>query len=335
MRADYAYYVKELGLKLVDPKDFTLKREAFKHGFRYRRTDGKALSERDKERILGLVIPPAWTDVRCCGKPNGHIQAVGQDALGRRQYIYHPKCETVRDSIKAHRLLVFGKALARIRKRIRRDMRDKEGSKRAVAALAVRLIDLNAFRAGHEKYARDGGRGIASLRRSDLKFNGNCADFKFDGKSKKKHEITISDRSVVKRLRGLTCRGRLFQYKDKRGCHKLRAGQLNEYLRDVSGAKISAKDFRTFHGSALALAYLAGVEAHSESARKRAVAAAMRQVSAFLRNTPAVARSSYVHPLVVESFEAGILDRSLLRAPYRKGLNDSETGLMRLLEDAQ
>jgi len=332
--ADYAHHVKELGLKLVDPNDFPLKREVFRQGFRYRRIDGKSLSEKDKARIIRLVIPPAWTDVRCCSKANGHIQAVGQDALGRRQYIYHEKCDAVRDSIKAQRLLAFGKALPRIRKRIRKDMRGKAGSRLPLAALAVKLIDLNAFRAGHEKYAKDGGRGIASLKRSDLKIEGNAAHFRFDGKSKKKHEITIKDASVVKRLSGLKRPGRLFQYRDKRRWHKLNAGQVNQYLREVSGTKISAKDFRTFHGSAIALAFLAGTEVHSDTARKRAVAAAMRHVSLFLRNTPAVTRSSYVHPLVVESFNAGALDRSLLRSPFRKGLSGPETGLMRLLEAA-
>ncbi len=335
MKPDHQYYASELGLKLVDPEEFALKRDLHKGTFRYVRTNGRPISRKDEERIIGLVIPPAWTEVICCDDADGHIQAVGKDALGRRQYIYHPEWEQVRNSMKTHRLLTFGKALPRIRKRILNDMRREPISSRPLAALAIKLIDQKVFRAGHEKYAKDGGRGIASLKSSDLKINGNIASFIFDGKSKKKNEIIIKDRSAVKRLRTLKRRGRLFQYKDDRRWRNLHADKLNEYLREISGSKVSAKDFRTFHGSARALAFLAEIDAHSEAARKRAIAAAMRNVAEFLRNTPAVTRSSYVHPLVIDCFNAGELSKSLLRAPYRKGLNGPETGLMRLLEAAQ
>ena len=215
MQPDYADYAKELGLELVDPETFTLKREPYRGKFRYIRTNGRPISHKHIERLVALVIPPAWTEVLCCDSENGHIQAVGKDDLGRRQYIYHPKWELVRNSIKAHRLLAFGKALPRIRKRILRDMQRPPTSSRPLAALAVKLIDQKAFRAGHEKYAKDGGRGIASLRTSDLRINGNVANFVFAGKSKKKHEITIKDQSAVKRLKTLKRRGRLFQYKSR------------------------------------------------------------------------------------------------------------------------
>jgi DNA topoisomerase-1 len=334
MQPDYAYYAEKLGLKLVDPETFTLMREASKDTFNYIRTNGRHVSQAHIKRLVDLVIPPAWTDVYCCDDRDGHIQAVGLDALGRRQYIYHPKWEEVRNSIKTHRLLAFGKALPRIRKRIIRDMRRPPTSSRPLAALALKLIDQKAFRAGHEKYAKDGGRGIASLKNSDLKINGNIANFVFAGKSKKKNQIAISDRAAVCRLKALKRRGRLFQYKDKQRWRSLHAGELNQYLQEISGSKVSAKDFRTFHGSARALEFLAQIDANTDSARKRALAAAMRNVSEFLRNTPAVTRSSYVHPLVTDCFNAGQLDSSLMRAPHRKGLTGPETGLMRLLEQA-
>jgi DNA topoisomerase I len=334
MQPDYAYYAGILGLKLVDPETFTLKREPLGDTFHYVRTNGRPVSKKHIERITALVIPPAWTEVCCCDECDGHIQAVGLDTLGRRQYIYHPKWEDVRNSIKTHRLLAFGKALPRIRKRILRDMQRPPTSSRPLVALAVKLIDQKAFRAGHEKYAKDGGRGIASLKNSDLKINGNIANFVFAGKSKKKNEIAISDRAAVRRLKALKRRGRLFQYKDKQCWRSLHAGELNQYLQEISGSKVSAKDFRTFHGSARALEFLARNDANTDSARKRALAAAMRNVSEFLRNTPAVTRSSYVHPLVTECFNAGQLNSSLLRAPHRKGLTGPETGLMRLLEQA-
>ncbi|MBZ9654596.1 DNA topoisomerase IB [Phyllobacterium lublinensis] len=334
MPQDYADYAKELGLELVDPETFTLKRVPHRDGFQYVHTNGRPASRPNTERLLALVIPPAWTSVLCCDSDNGHIQVVGLDDLGRRQYIYHPKWELVRNSIKAHRLLAFGRALPLIRKRILRDMRHAPTSSRPLAALAVKLIDKEAFRAGHEKYAKDGGRGIASLRSTDLKIDGNVANFVFAGKSKKKHEIAIKDQSAVKRLKMLKRRGRLFQYKIDRGWRSLHAGELNSYLREISGSKVSAKDFRTFHGSARALEFLARVDATTDTARKRAIAAAMRNVSEYLRNTPAVTRSSYVHPLITDCFSAGQLDTSLLRGPCRKGLSSAETGLMRLLERA-
>ncbi|TDQ25319.1 DNA topoisomerase IB [Phyllobacterium brassicacearum] len=334
MQPDYADYAKELGLELVDPETFSLKREPYKGRFRYIRTNGRPISHKHIERLVSLVIPPAWTEVFCCDSENGHIQAVGKDDLGRRQYIYHPSWESVRNSIKAHRLLAFGKALPGIRKRILHDMRRAPTSSRPLAALAIKLIDQKAFRAGHEKYAKDGGRGIASLRTGDLRINGNVANFVFAGKSKKKQEITIKDQVAVKRLKALKRRGRLFQYKFERRWRTLRASELNNYLREISGSKVSAKDFRTFHGSARALEFLAQVDATTDAAKKRAIAAAMRNVSEFLRNTPAVTRSSYVHPLITDCFNAGELDTSLLRAPLRKGLSGAETGLMRLLERA-
>lgn len=334
MQPDYADYARELGLELVDPEAFAVKREPYCGRFRYIRANGRPVSRQHAERMASLVIPPAWTEVFCCDSESGHIQAIGKDDLGRRQYIYHPKWESVRNSMKTHRLLAFGKALPRIRKRILRDMQRPPTSSRPLAALAVKLIDQKAFRAGHEKYAKDGGRGIASLKSSDLKISGNVANFIFAGKSKKMNEITIKDRSAVKRLKALKRRGRLFQYKTDRRWRSLHAGELNNYLREIAGSKVSAKDFRTFHGSARALEFLTGIEAKTDTARKRAIAAAMRNVAEFLRNTPAVTRSSYVHPLVTDCFKAGELDRSLLRAPYRKGLSGAETGLMRLLERA-
>ncbi|MEP7452254.1 DNA topoisomerase IB [Phyllobacterium sp. SB3] len=334
MQLDHAHYAKKLGLKLVDPESFTLKRETTKTGVRYIRVDGRPAAKKNIERIAALVIPPAWTSVLCSDDDCGHIQAVGYDDLGRRQYIYHPNWEAVRNSMKTHRLLAFGKALPRIRKRIARDIQRPPTSSKPLAALAVKLIDKKAFRAGHEQYAKDGGRGIATLKSSDLKINGNVANFVFAGKSKKKNEISITDRSAVTRLKALKRRGRLFQYKDKRRWRSLHAQELNDYLREVSGSKVSAKDFRTFHGSARALAFLAEVNAETDAQKKRAIVAAMRDVSNFLRNTPAVTRSSYVHPVVTDSFFAGELDRSLLRAPHRKGLTGPETGLMRLLEKA-
>jgi DNA topoisomerase-1 len=331
MQPEYRKTATALGLKIADPDTFGISRHISPKGTTYVKRNGQAVSASLKERLDALVIPPAWTSVRCCNEQSGHIQAVGEDALGRRQYIYHAKWSDVREQIKTKRLLAFGKALPRIRKRTSRAMTQKN-AKTSITALAVKLIDKKAFRAGHEKYARDGGRGIASLKKSDLKIEGNVAHFVFAGKSRKRNEVTVHDRGIIKGLQAFSRRGRLFQYQTAQGWHALRATELNDYLREISGSKVSAKDFRTFHGSARALAFLAQTEATTEAAKKRAVAKAMRDVSAFLRNTPAVTRSSYVHPFVTEAFNRDELGPSLMRPPFRKGLNGAETALMRLLE---
>lgn len=331
MQQEYRDAARALGLKIVDPDTFGICRQSSSKETRYVQSDGRAVSAKLKKRFDALVIPPAWTTVQCCDDENGHIQAVGQDELGRRQYIYHHKWSHVRDAIKTLRLLAFGKALPHIRKRTSRAIAHKD-PKKSITALAIKLIDRKAFRAGHEKYAKDGGRGIATLRKGDLKIEDNVAHFVFAGKSRKKNEIVVRDKGLVKSLQTFSQRGRLFQYKTARGWHALRATELNNYLREISGSKVSAKDFRTFHGSARALAFLAGIDAGTDAEKKRAIASAMRDVSTFLRNTPAVTRSSYVHPLVTAAFNRDELTMSLLRAPLRKGLSAAETGLMRLLE---
>ncbi|QND54401.1 DNA topoisomerase IB (plasmid) [Phyllobacterium sp. 628] len=331
MQPEYREAATALGLKIVDPDTFEISRHTSSKGITYIRNSGRAVSVVLRKRFDALVIPPAWTSVRCCEEEDGHIQAVGQDDLGRRQYIYHSKWVDVRDRIKTQRLLAFGKALPLIRKRTSRAIQQKN-SKASIVALAVKLVDKSVFRAGHEKYAKDGGRGIATLKKSDLKIEGNVARFVFAGKSKKKNFVVVEDKGLVRGLQTFSRRGRLFQYQTAQGWRALQATELNEYLREISGSKVSAKDFRTFHGSARALAFLAGVDAKTDTAKKRAIAAAMRDVSTFLRNTPAVTRSSYVHPLVTEAFIRNELSFSLLRGPFRKGLNMAETALMRLLE---
>jgi DNA topoisomerase I len=340
MNKRLSFHAERNGLQIVDPRDFGIERLHEEDGARICFAAGDEVSDPDlRERIDALVIPPAWRDVKICVEANGHIQAIGRDEKGRLQYRYHDDWVNVRNAVKTERLLRFGKALPKLRRRIDKDIRRKDMNAAATAATAARLVDLAAMRPGHEKYAADGGRGVASLRKQNLRMTAKAAVLKFIGKSNKAQRVDIKDRAVLRSLDRLRkIKGpRLFAFKNGGLKPKLlTANLLNDYLRDAAGARVSAKDFRTFHGSAEALRYLieeAGVEQTSETKRKRAVAAAMKSVSEVLRNTPAVARASYVHPEIVSAYEEERLDPDLLKGRSREGLTRVETGLMRFLEE--
>ncbi|UIJ71258.1 DNA topoisomerase IB [Aurantimonas sp. HBX-1] len=339
MNLKLAQHAERFGLTMVDPERFEIERRRSGKGHRICFCNGeKVTDKRLKARIKALVIPPAWTNVRICVEENGHIQAVGRDEKGRLQYRYHDDWVNVRNAVKTERLLRFGRALPKLRRRIDKDLRRRTVDRLSTSAVATRLIDFAAMRPGHEKYAEDGGRGVASLRKQNLRIVKKVAILKFVGKSKKEHRIEIADKRLVRSLQRVReGKGqRLFRFPDaKKKQRELTASLLNDYLREASQARISAKDFRTFHGSAEALRFLiedAG-DADTEAKRKRAVAKAMRSVSDVLRNTPAVARSSYVHPEIVEAFEEERLPGDLLKGRQREGLTRVETGLMRFLEE--
>ncbi|MBP0614629.1 DNA topoisomerase IB [Jiella mangrovi] len=339
MQYDLAIHAERYGLEMVDPESFEIERHKCGRGFKICLRSGETIHDkRLKKRVKALAIPPAWQGVKICIFENGHIQAIGRDEKGRLQYRYHDAWVNVRNAVKTERLLRFGKALPRLRGAIERDLRRRKADRRMTAALATRLVDVAAMRAGHEKYAADGGRGVASLRRQNLRIVDNVAVLKFIGKSSKEHRIEIAERPLVASLKKMRQGGgqRLFRFPGKtKKQRELTATVLNDYLSEASGAHISAKDFRTFHGSAEALRYLiedAG-DADTPNKKKRAVAAAMRSVAARLRNTPAVARSSYVHPAIVSAYEEGTLSPDLMRGRRRERLTSAETGLMRFLEE--
>lgn len=340
MNKRLAFHAEQSGLLMVDPHGFELARLPSETGYRICFGEGDDVADADlRERIEALVIPPAWQDVKICVEANGHIQAIGRDEKGRLQYRYHDRWVNVRNAVKTEQMMRFGRALPKLRRRIDKDMRRREVDRAATAATAARLIDVAVMRPGHEKYAADGGLGVASLGKRNLRLSGKVATLNFVGKSNKAHRIDVTDKPFLRSLERIRKnRGqRLFSFKD--GGKKprlLTANLLNGYLRDAAGARVSAKDFRTFHGSAEALRFLieeAGVAIESEKKRKRAVAAAMRSVSQILRNTPAVARASYVHPEIVAAYEEQRLDPNLLRGRKREGLTRVETGLMRFLEE--
>ncbi len=335
------FHADRLGLVMVDPASFEIEQHRHGKGHRICFASGERITDkRLKARVKALVIPPAWTEVRICVDENGHIQAVGRDEKGRIQYRYHESWVNVRNAVKTERLLRFGRSLPKLRKRIRKDLRRRALDRETTSAVAARLIDVSAMRPGHEKYAEDGGRGVASLRKGNLRLRKNKATLRFVGKSQKLNVVEVEDRNLVRSLEKMKAQKgkRLFRFRGEDARPRdLTATLLNDYLKQAASAKISAKDFRTFHGSAEALRFLvedvAPAEADTDAKRRRVIAKAMKAVSEMLRNTPAVARASYVHPEIVSAFETNRLAPDLLKGRCRDGLTRAESALMRFLEE--
>jgi len=282
-------------------------------GFSYRNADGSTVTDPAVlERIAGLVIPPAWTDVWICTHPRGHIQAVGTDAAGRRQYRYHDEWRLQRDAEKHERVLLFARRLPAARDQVDEHLRQRGLTKQRVLAAAFRLLDLGFFRIGGETYAEENGSfGLATMRRRHVTVTGDLVVFDYTAKSGKQRVQGIVDESVRKVVRSLLDRDdtskELLAYKDRAGWHDVTTADINAYLREVVGDEVSAKDFRTWHATVLMAVGLA-VSTNaptSESARKRAVSRAVTEVAHYLGNTPAVCRSSYIDPRIIDLYDDG------------------------------
>jgi DNA topoisomerase-1 len=308
-------------LRRTSPEQPGWTRRRSGRGFVYLDSAGRRLPAEDVERVRALVIPPAWKDVWITPYENGHLQAVGTDDAGRRQYLYHPEWRARRDAEKHDRVLEFGKALTKARGSVVADLgRDGMPLERASAA-AVRLLDLGYFRIGNDVYAdTHGSFGLTTLERRHVRKQRDRLVFSFVGKSGVEHRIEIDDVSVVEAIEIMRRRRgqdlRLLAYKNGRGWRSLLPELVNEYVRASTGLDASAKDFRTWHATVLAAAALAETSepGQTKASRKRAVAGAMKEVSEFLGNTPTLARSSYVDPRVVDAYEEG---RTIERATRR------------------
>jgi DNA topoisomerase-1 len=268
--------------------------------------DGKRVrDEATLARIRKLAIPPAYEEVWICRLANGHLQATGRDARGRKQYRYHPQWQRQRGDDKFEAMRAFGAALPRIRRCVQRDLEGHDGrrpTRERVLATLVRLLDTTFIRIGNEEYARgNGSYGLTTLRTRHAGVREDEIRLSFIGKSGVRHEVTLADRrvaNVVRRCKALPGQ-ELFQYADADGgVHKLTSADVNDYLSDIAGARVTAKDFRTWHGSVMALEFtrLACQGERVAGAAKQVVA----QVAARLRNTAAVCRKSYIHPKVLE-----------------------------------
>jgi DNA topoisomerase-1 len=283
-------------------------------GFAYYYADGSLVADPEVlGRIKSLVLPPAWTDVWICPWPEGHVQALGTDAAGRRQYRYHDDWRLMRDAEKHERVLRMADALPQLRERAAAALRRDDLGRERILAAAVRLLDLGFFRVGGEAYADEHSTyGLATLLKAHVSLEDDGMVFEYDAKGGKHRVVSIIDpevREVVAALKRRRGGGQeLLAYKDDGGRWRdVRSADINAHLRDLSGIDMTAKDFRTWHATvlmAVALAVSANV-GPSAAARERAIARAYREVSGYLGNTPAVCRKSYVDPKVVELFEHG------------------------------
>jgi DNA topoisomerase I len=288
-------------------------------GFSYRRPDGQPVTDpAELARIRAIAVPPAYQDVWICPDPQGHLQATGRDARGRKQYRYHARWRALRDHGKFDRVLAFATALPRLRQRARRDLAQAGLPREKVLALLVRLLDQTLIRVGNEAYARTNrSYGLTTLRARHLRIARGRLRFAFRGKSGQEQEIVLDDRRlarIARRVQQLPGQ-RLFQYLDDAGDRQgIDSGMVNDYLREICGEDFSAKDFRTWGGTVHAAGVLACLplpEQGGERARLHALAGAVEQVANILGNTPAVCRNSYIHPQVFAGWRDGSLQRAI------------------------
>ena len=291
-------------------------------GFAYYDTDGALIKDERLDRIRGLAVPPAWKDVWICPWPNGHIQATGVDAAGRRQYRYHDEWRTRRDAEKHERVLEIARQLPDVRDAVKAGLRTRGLNRDRVLATAIRLLDLGAFRVGSEQYEEENGTyGLATLKREHVSVRGERTFYSYLAKGGIEREVEITDRPTATVVRQLLERpadaGKdLLAYQTEDGeWHDVTSAEINAYLKEISGAEITAKDFRTWTATVLMAAALAeAAPSASRSARKKTVSAAYKRVSEQLGNTPAVCKASYVDPRVVDRFEHGETVADALRA---------------------
>ena len=315
------------GLRYVSDAMPGIARRRAGKAFSYRAPDGRPIKDRaELARIRALAIPPAWTGVWICRHANGHLQATGRDARGRKQYRYHPEWRAVRDAAKFDRMLAFGHALPRIRARVEQDQARRGLPREKVLATVVRLLEVTLIRVGNQEYARDNkSYGLTTLRDRHVEFEGAKLIFEYRGKGGKQHRISLRDRRLARIVR--SCQElpgqHLFQYLDEDGQRQpVDSADVNAYLQEVAGEPFTAKDFRTWAGTVLASLALSEFESFdSQAAAKRNVTRAIEQVAAQLGNTVAVCRKSYIHPEVIEAYLDGTL-LELLQGRVESALKD-------------
>ena len=316
------------GLVYVNDFEAGYSRRKCGSGFTYLSSRGKTIkSTRTRNRIEALVIPPAWQDVWISSKTNGHIQARGVDDAGRTQYIYHPKWTAISQATKFDRMQMFAELLPRIRRRVRKDIKGKSLTRKRVLACVVRLLDKAQIRVGNQRYTQErNSRGATTLASKHVDVDGTLVSLDFPGKSGKRQEVEISDAKVAAVIQ--KCEevdGQfLFCYRDDHDeVATVHSADVNEYLRSIAGKNVSAKDFRTWWGSVVALAELSDMDPDaSKTARKKATVAAVKATAAELGNTPAVCRSSYIHPAILAAAESGELP-SLVHDAERSSQGES------------
>jgi DNA topoisomerase-1 len=330
------------GLRYVSDAMPGIRRRRAGKGFAYLGPDGRPIRDRgDLARIRSLAIPPAYTDVWICPLPNGHLQATGRDARRRKQYRYHPRWREVRDETKFGRMLAFSEVLPAIRRRIARDMAVEGLPREKVLATVVQLLESTGIRVGNDEYARaNRSFGLTTLRDRHVEVSGSTLRFEFQGKSGKAHCVAINNRRVariVQRCQALPG-AILFQYVDEDGVQQtIGSGDVNDYLREITGQDFTAKDFRTWAGTILAIEALRKLgPSESQRQAKSKLLRAVDRVADQLNNTRAVCRKYYVHPAVFETYLAGTMLQVLGNGNRRsvataRGLSPDERAWARLL----
>jgi DNA topoisomerase-1 len=288
--------------------------------FTYVRQNGEPLRDAATlARIRALAIPPAWRDVWICPQRNGHLQATGRDARGRKQYRYHPKWREAQDQSKYERVIAFAKTLPKIRRAVARDLKKRGLRREKVLAACVKLLETTLIRVGNDEYARDNESfGLTTMQDEHVKLRGPTIRFDFRGKHGIEHEIDLEDLLLARIVHA--CRDlpgqELFQYLDEAGAVRdVGSGDVNDYLRSITGEDFTAKDFRTWAGTALAAQALQEFQDFdSAAAAKRNITKAIERVAERLGNTQAICRKSYVHPAIIEAY----MDRSLIKTLKRR-----------------
>lgn len=319
------------GLRYVSDARPGIRRKKAGVGFRYMRADGSKVTEPDVlNRIKALAIPPAWSDVWICPFADGHIQATGRDAKERKQYRYHARFREVRESTKYEHVVAFADALPTIREKVREHMSLRGLSREKVLATVVHLLETTLIRVGNDEYAEhNNSYGLTTLKNRHVAVDGNEVRFRFTGKSGKQWSLRVSDRRIAKIIKD--CQDlpgqELLQYIDEAGnCQDVTSSDVNDYLREITGKDITAKDFRTWAGTVLAAMALNELESFDSAAQaKRNLRGAIERVAAKLGNTPTICRNCYVHPEVLNSYMDGKLVLELKAKAERELRSDVQS----------
>ena len=311
---DAVQVAKAAGLRYVTDSQPGISRVRRGKGFIYIDANGRRIRDRETlARIQSLVIPPAWTDVWICSAADGHLQATGRDLKRRKQHRYHPRWKESRDATKFDRVIAFGRALPKIRRRVDKDLRRRGLPREKVIATVVKLLETSLIRVGNEEYAKQNDSfGLTTMRDRHVEVNGSKVRFEFRGKSGVLHAVDLNDRRLAKIVK--SCQDipgqELFQYVDDDGERRsINSSDVNDYLRNIVGDDFTSKDFRTWAGTVLAARALQEFESFdSEAQAKRHIVRAIESVAKRLGNTKTVCRNCYVHPAIIDAF----LDRSLI-----------------------
>ncbi|WP_043307808.1 DNA topoisomerase IB [Pseudomonas sp. ML96] len=323
-------------LHYVDDRQPGISRRKLRGHFAYFTSDAERIRDEEEiRRINALAIPPAYSDVWICPDPQGHLQATGRDARGRKQYRYHARWREVRDGNKYERILDFGHALPTLRRQVESDLALRSLCRDKVMAIVIALLDSTLIRVGNPQYARQNKSfGLTTLRNRHVEISGSAIRFHFRGKGGVEHRVSLAHPRLARAVRRcMELPGQqLFQYLDDDGQRRdVSSADVNAYLQQHAGNDFTAKDYRTWAGSALALGFLRELTPGSESESKSQVVEVTRQVASLLGNTPAICRKCYIHPAVIEAFLDGSLTRLRGSRP-RSGLRDEESLLLRFLE---